>query len=68
MDFSRTYRLTDGTEPLRVSAPSGPEKVYVAGVDSFVTLPSQTYSQSVVVDYDDAVKGIVQDWAAPHAG
>lgn len=49
---SRTYRLPDGTELLRVDKPFGPENCYVGGVESFDDL-SQAAQEKVRAYYQD---------------
>jgi len=47
----RTYRLADGTELLRVNEPSGPNDVYVGGVESFDDL-NETAQERVLAYYE----------------
>ena len=49
---SRTYRLSDGTELLRVEEPFGPENVYVMGLESVDDL-SETAKEKVRQYYEE---------------
>ncbi len=57
-DTYRTYRLADGTELLRVNGLSGPNHIYVGGVESFDDL-SETAQEQVLSFYER--RGVLYD-------
>lgn len=55
---NKNYKLADGTTLLTIQAPSGPDNVYVGGVDSFEDL-SQSVQQAVSAFYEE--QGLLYD-------
>lgn len=53
-----SYQLSDGTEVLRVQNPTGPDNVYVGGIESFDDL-SETVKSKILTYYE--TKGLLYD-------